>query len=311
MLIQGQGLTKAKADLQILGQKYSDYEIVVSDHKPVSVSPEGLPNYTKPLCDQHMPYYLHKNAAALATSNNEHKHVSTIGVFAMDDLSIGDSRMFAISAAHGVMTEDEQKNIMVTSRNIETARFKTRHACEAMIGRIRLNKETITIALHNGEHIHVKRNYDLLISFCQYIPSVANGQDQLKWFQKFASDIALLPVDPKDFGTDVFTETAEHSLLHSYSEPVALESIDGSPKRYPIKGFINIRNADDIAKLREEGVKVFVEERCGTLCPQPESFTNVTTHRSLAGPSLTNRPEHESHLDSVLAPHFAFTTDKA
>ena len=244
-----------------------------------------------------MPYHLYKNA----TLERDSTISSTVGAFVKDDWSSREHQVFfGVTAAHAVLSITEQQDLSECHANPEVIRHRTTSTSSP--------QEILSIAAHNCQHIAVRDR--TLPAYCHMIPTPEHGLSGLLPFQKFASDIVLLPIDAERVDRRVITETLAESHLSSYTDHGSVSDVDRPLKQTPIAGYIDIQNTDDIKKLCDGRVKVIVEGRIGKLMWQPETFTEGT-YINLVNPSESNTRDYRSVRTHMIAPQFTFTTEQA
>ena len=308
LLVQDPNLSNAvQQEIKDLKKKYPKWQIITSVIEPVLKSqPGNLPIYTVHLDNNSrmMPYYLHMNAF----SANEKTHMATVGTFVKDDMCRRRGVIYGATAAHALLNSEQQRYLSdYDTCNPETIKVRIREVCAAVVARTSLD-EQLSISPHSHQPVPIRDSP--FLCFCHMIPTPENGQSQLRPFQKFTSDIVLLPVDADNLDREAVTENSAESFLASVTDHPSINEVDRPLIHTPVAGYIDIKSTEDIDRLRIGRVRIIIEGIWGELIQQPKTFTRAT-FGNLVHPGQSNRREMAHIPKHMIAPHFAFTTKKA
>lgn len=318
LLIQAPGLEKVESKIKDLEQEFSDYKIFVSSLEPHSTTDFGYPVYSVPLLNSDnvsMPFYL--NADFLQRNperqglHGQQQYLSTVSVFLRDDDLQDRRRIFATTAAHAILTEGEQKQLEHYFAEPGVMKQLTHGVCKEAMGRCNLD-ECLSIALHDSETQVFLQDFPF-VSYFNYIPADSQSANSLLPYQKFGSDIALLPVDP-----DKVQQRQELSQppINTRVDGFAMKDVAKRRIHTRITAYLNIKEASDIDVLRNKGVAITVASTCGRLVEPPQTFTEDTsTLQTLSGPPSSQSQRGESHRshrsENWKLSHFIyFTTER-
>lgn len=262
LLVQGDGIKAAEPEIKQLETKYPQWTLTVSDMKPVFQTADKLPVYTVPFRES--PFYLTINKGY--DDQKADCSVATIGGFLCDD---NDERCFAFSAAHALVPGQESGALKDLFGEWE----KMRDHIHSMRRRITGEHSSNELVIHNHNHLHKMTASKIQFGAQEYVkPSVT-----VENYRKFAIDFLLLQVPP----TKVYREPVQKKPLQFMNRFQGKHSLgalpmEHAPGEFYVTRFVDITSKEDIDRLRERSVAVFVDGHIGTIEAPPEVLPGRT-----------------------------------
>jgi len=269
-----------------LEKQYPGYKLIVRESEDSqSGDPPAL--HTKYL--NKPPFYL--------IDELRHNAEATVGLFVKSSHPRYKNVTFAVTAAHAILTESEQKAM-------DKVRDKTTliGAFEKAAGRICVN-EHFAVSAHNQPRLNV-RDTPLAFYSRHY---VAEDEDKLMYYEMMAGDTALLALDSEKMNLQVDRSCPPTDELQTHSEQASLTSMFSTPKCFFIDGYLNVSCQNDIDLLVDGEVAVFVLGTKGKVVMNPQSTEPPKEDTTFASKPTRVQPAR-SRVTWKLSTHITITT---
>jgi len=239
--------------------------------------------------------YLHKPPFYLM--DEHHNAGATVGLFVKSSHPRYKNVAFAVTAAHAILTESEQKTM-------DKARDKKgiKETFKKAAGRI-CDEEYFTVSAHNQPRLNV-RDTPLPFYSRHY---VAEDEDNLMYYEMMAGDTAFLALDSEKLNLQDDEPCPPTDELQTHSEQASLTSMLSTPKCFFIDGYLNVSSQKDIDLLVDGEIAVFVLGTKGKVVMNPQSTEPPKEDTTFASKSTRVQPARNS-VTWKLSTHITITT---